>query len=203
MSASQAAATRALTNYSRTAGFLHWGTALPMMASVAAVLKAQQYPDKKSPERQWWMHQHESFGLLTAMILVPSVSHRVIYFKSYNNVKPLPEIIAGNAAMEHAAASLAKLGLHGFGIVCAVTGVAMNYLSGWGIPFFWTKVPGLEKTPENSQKYGALTHTMFDVHKLVGNYGKYLIPLHMVGTTAHAVKGQAVFTRINPFRRAL
>jgi cytochrome b561 len=201
-----AAAARALlSNYSRTVGFLHWGTAIPMVASVVAVLKAQQYADKKSPERQWWMHQHESFGLLTAMVIVPSVAHRVIYFKSYNNVKPLPAVIipGNNASLEHAGASLAKMGLHGFGIVCAVTGVAMNYLSGWGLPFFWTKIPGLEKTPENAQKYGAVTYQMFDVHKVVGNYGKYLIPLHMAGTTAHAVNGQAVFTRINPFRKAL
>lgn len=194
MNVSQATKT-ALTNYSKTAGYLHWGTALPMMASVSAVLKAQQCP-KKSQERQWWMHQHESFGLLTAMILVPRVAYRVISYKSYN-VKPLPEIITGNSSIEHAAASTTQWGLHGFGIVCAVTGVGMNYLSGWGIPFFWTKVPGLEKT----HKYDALTKKMFDVHKVVGNYGKYLIPLHIAGTTAHAATGQAVFTRINPFRK--
>lgn len=199
MSASQAVL--ALTNYSRTAGYLHWGAAMPMIVSVGAVIKAQQCP-KKSTERQWWMHQHESFGLLTAMILVPRMVYRVVSYKSYN-VKPLPEIITGNASVEHTAATTAQLGLHGFGVICAVTGIGMNYLSGWGIPFFWTKVPGLEKTSENQQKYGALTQKMFNVHQVVGKYGKYLIPLHIVGTTSHAVAGHTAFTRINPFRKAL
>lgn len=195
--AAAAAASASTAFYSRTASWLHWGAALPMMGSVGAVLRAQQLP-KRSDERQWWMHQHESLGLLTAMILVPRVAYRAFAHKSYAAVRDVPHL----TPIEKALSKTTYVGLHGFGVMLSVTGVAMNYISGWGLPFFAWKIPGLPKTDENKQKYGKLAYQMYQVHNQVGYYGKFLIPLHVVGTMKHAVQGQAIYARINPLRRA-
>jgi len=34
----------------------------------------------------------------------------------------------------------------------------------------------------------------------VGEYGKYLIPIHAGAAVGHASMGQKIFARINPFR---
>jgi cytochrome b561 len=188
MSAVQAA------TYSRTASAFHWAVAVPMMGSVCAVLQAQRLPNK-SEERQFWMRQHESLGLLSAMILVPRVAYRVLARSTAYNVVDLP----GTKPIERMAASTMYVALHGFGIVLSVTGVTMNYYGGWGLPFFWTKFEGLPRTEENKEKYGPFAYQMYSIHKQVGAYGKYLIPLHIAGSTTHVVKGQAIFSRINPF----
>ena len=39
----------------------------------------------------------------------------------------------------------------------------------------------------------------FNIHKQVGIYGKYLVPLHVAGALQHWARGHAVFSRINPF----
>lgn len=174
------------TSYSLTASWLHYAVAFPMMASIGAVLKAHTIEDRKSPDRQWWMRQHESFGLLTAIVLIPRVAHRILARKAYA-VQDLPDA----TSVEKFLARSTYFGLHGFGIVLAGTGVAMNYVSGWGLPFFYWTVPGLPKTPENKEKYGEIAYRMYNVHNIVGSYGKYLIPLHIVGTLKHYVAGQA------------
>lgn len=55
----------------------------------------------------------------------------------------------------------------------------------------------------------ALTHSLvclfllksFKIHKTVGTYGKYLIPLHAGAAVTHSLRGHAIFSRINPFGR--
>jgi hypothetical protein len=40
----------------------------------------------------------------------------------------------------------------------------------------------------------------FKLHKQLGTYGKFLIPLHVGGALQHSARGHTIFTRINPFR---
>jgi hypothetical protein len=40
----------------------------------------------------------------------------------------------------------------------------------------------------------------YSLHKTIGTYGKFLVPLHIAGAGFHVVKGQSIFARINPFR---
>lgn len=183
----------AALTYSRTASAFHWLVGIPMIGSVGAVLRAQQVPKS---EKQYWMHQHESLGLVSAAILMPRLAYRLAFSRSAYNVVDLP----GTRTIEKLAANTTYAGLHGFAIACSVTGVGMNYLGGWGLPFFWTKFEGLPKTPENKEKYGPVAYKMYQVHKQVGYYGKYLIPLHVAGSMTHLAKGHSIFARINPFR---
>ena len=41
----------------------------------------------------------------------------------------------------------------------------------------------------------------FKIHKTLGTYGKYLIPLHVGGAFSHYFRGQTIFARVNPFGR--
>jgi len=69
-----------------------------------------------------------------------------------------------------------------------------RYYGGKGLPFFWTTLDGA-KTAN-----GEIAKQAFSIHKTMGTYGKYLIPLHVGAAGAHVVRGQAIFARINPFR---
>lgn len=185
--------------YSLPASWLHLGLALPMIGSVGAVLQAQTLP-KKTTERQWWMNQHESLGLLTAIILVPRMAYRLVAHKSmYAKLVEVP----GSTQVEQKIAKATYFGLHGFGVVLSVTGVTMNYYSGWGLPFFKWKIPGVPHSDENKKKYGKFCYDLYKIHNQVGYYGKYLIPLHMAGTFKHAIQGHAIFGRINPLRSTI
>jgi hypothetical protein len=41
----------------------------------------------------------------------------------------------------------------------------------------------------------------FSIHKQMGTYGKFLIPLHVGGAFSHFFRGQTIFARVNPFGR--
>ena len=39
----------------------------------------------------------------------------------------------------------------------------------------------------------------FQIHKQLGVYGKFLVPLHVGGAFVHSIRGHAIFNRVNPF----
>ncbi|KAJ1466991.1 hypothetical protein T484DRAFT_1860109, partial [Baffinella frigidus] len=49
-----------------------------------------------------------------------------------------------------------------------VSGIAMGYYGGKGLPFFWTTLPGAEKAN------GAIAKQAYWWHKNIGYYGKVL-----------------------------
>eukprot|EP01084_Bolivina_argentea_P149513 261176_1 len=103
------------------------------------------------------------------------------------------------AAVGNIVAKIAHVLLYGFMTTMPATGIAMGYYGGKGLPFFFTTIPGVDK--ENTR--GDIAKQAFWIHKQVGTYGKYLIPLHIGAAGAHVVKGQNIFLRINPFRAAI
>ena len=74
------------------------------------------------------------------------------------------------------------------------TGIAMGYFGGKGLPFFYTTLPGA------AEKNGKVAGQAFKIHKTMGTYGKYLIPLHIGAAGQHALRGHSIFYRINPFK---
>ena len=54
--------------------------------------------------------------------------------------------------------------MYGFLIAMPVTGVAMGYLGGNGLPFFFTTIPGATKENKN----GKLAGEAFKWHKYLG-----------------------------------
>ena len=171
--------------YSRVASYYHWMVAVPLIGCVASVLQAQQAPKE---DKGLWMFRHKSLGLLTACVVAPRVLYRVANMSSYN-VQHLP----GNAGWENALGSISHFALYGFMIIMPVTGIAMGYYGGKGLPFFYTTLPGAA-TPD-----GTIAKNSFNIHKQVGTYGKFLIPLHVGATGLHVVRGQKILGRVNPF----
>ena len=71
----------------------------------------------------------------------------------------------------------------------------MGYYGGKGLPFFYKTIPGAE-TPN-----GSIAKNAFAIHKNIGVYGKYLVPLHVGAAGLHVVRGQPIFRRVNPFAK--
>lgn len=174
--------------YSRAAGMFHWLAAIPMIGSIATVLQAQNAPKEKKGEL---MFRHKSLGLLSGMIVAPRFAYRLFNRTAYN-VRELQ----GNAAWENVAGNISHYALYAFMTVMPATGIAMGYYGGKGLPFFYTTLAGASETN------GGIAKRSFQIHKQLGTYGKYLVPIHAGAATMHFARGQSIFTRINPFRAA-
>jgi len=135
------------------------------------------------------MFRHKSLGLLSGMLVAPRFAYRLFSSASYN-VRHLQ----GNAAWENSAGTVSHYALYAFMTIMPATGIAMGYFGGKGLPFFYKTLPGAE-TPN-----GAIAKRSFQIHKQLGTYGKFLIPLHVGASGWHYARGQSIFARINPFR---
>ena len=106
--------------------------------------------------------------------------------------------------------------LYAFMTIMPVTGIAMGYFGGKGLPFFFTTLPGYHPPPHRtpplprtlvtlwrsgaSTPTGAYAGQAFKIHKTLGTYGKYLVPLHSGAAFFHVARGQPISFRINPFK---
>lgn len=163
---------------------MHWATGGALIGCVATVLQAQQAKGKAKGDL---MFMHKSLGLLSGMLVAPRLALRLS--------SKFPGHVPG-PAWEQFAASASHYALYGWMLVMPVTGIAMGYYGGKGLPFFTTTIPGAP-TPD-----GAIAKQAFSIHKQAGVYGKYLIPMHVAGAAKHVVMGKNIFSRINPFGAA-
>jgi len=103
--------------------------------------------------------------------------------------------------VEHKLAQGSHTFLYGFMTIMPATGIAMGYYGGKGMPFFSTTFRGaIPKDDEEKKQNGAIAKQSFSIHKQIGTYGKYLIPLHIAAAFQHTLRGHAIFSRISPFR---
>lgn len=79
----------------------------------------------------------------------------------------------------------------------------VGYYGGKGLPFFWTTLPGAVRTDDNKATHGSIAKNSFSIHKTLGTYGKYLIPIHIGGAMKHSVFGSGIWYRINPFNKPM
>jgi len=179
-------------SYTLTASIFHWAAAVPMIGSIGCVLKAQQAPKE---EKGLWMHRHKSLGLLAGMVVFPRMGYRLIARTKYDQV---PEVV-GSGPVESAIAKWMHYALYAFMTIMPATGIAMGYYGGKGLPFFNTTFKGIELTEENKAQSQSIAKNSFNIHKQVGVYGKYLVPLHVAGAFQHWARGHTIFSRINPF----
>jgi len=164
--------------------------ALPLLGSVGSVLMAMDTPKEQKDEKGKWMWRHKSLGVLTGMVVAPRLGYRLINMGKYN-IGHLP----GEGPVMALAAKAGHLALYGFMVIMPATGIAMGMYGGKGLPFFWTTIPGFE------EKNGKLAGQSFKIHKFVGTYGKFLIPIHGGAAVGHYFTGAPkIFSRINPFR---
>ena len=68
------------------------------------------------------------------------------------------------------------------------------------------RVPGknslnLKHRAGAAEANGAIAKQSFSIHKTMGTYGKYLVPIHVAGAFKHTLQGHAIWSRISPFGR--
>jgi len=172
--------------YTTPMKIMHWFMAGGMLGAVGTVQLAMGQPKTKegNEQRGKLMNAHKSFGLLMA-IVVPA---RIFMRFSHKIPAPLP-----GATWEHLASAAAHYALYAGMVIMPASGVAMGYFGGKGLPFFGLTVPGASKPN------GAIAKNAFFAHKQVGQYWKYVIPVHVAGSLTHVAKGQPIFTRMNPW----
>lgn len=160
-----------VTAYSPATAALHWASAGTLLGSIGCVVAAQNSGAPETKGRL--MFYHKSLGLLTAALLVPRVAAAVL----------TPRPAAGPSAIGHFL-------LYCFTASLAATGIAMGYLGGKGLPFFVGTLPGAsEPSPDAAS-------ASYSLHKMLGRYGKLLIPAHVAGVVAQTARGEEVISRI-------
>jgi cytochrome b561 len=179
--------------YSLTASAFHWMVAIPLIGSVGSVLKAQ---DAAKEDKGKWMWRHKSLGLLTGMVVAPRFAYRLLSRSDYN-----VRNMIGNATWENAASKVTHYGLYAFMTIMPASGIAMGYYGGKGLPFFYKTFEGATPADDLEKKRnGQIAKQTYNIHKTLGTYGKYLVPLHAGAAFMHYFRGQSIFARINPFR---
>eukprot|EP00054_Salpingoeca_dolichothecata_P032209 m.265736 g.265736 ORF g.265736 m.265736 type:complete len:199 (+) comp29497_c0_seq1:43-639(+) len=169
--------------YNKYVSATHWLMAPGLFATVGAVLAAQNTEDKE--EKGKWMFRHKSMGLAMGILIAPRIAFRL--------ATVAPRSVPGSS-LEKFLGDASHAALYGFMVIMPVTGVLMGYYGGKGLPFFSTTIKGTE-TPNKT-----IAGNSFKVHKFIGEYGKYLLPLHLGGVGFHYAKGQRILSRINPFK---
>lgn len=169
-------------SYSLGVQFMHWTMGGAIGACVGMVLLAQNTKDKEKKGR--YMFLHKSCGSLAALLLIPRLAIRA------KSIAPGP--VVGAHTIEHIAANLSHAVMYGFIIFMPLSGVAMGYFGGNGLPFFFTTVPGA------TQKQPEIAKPAYEWHKKAGVILEYLIPLHIAGALGHFARGHTIFSRILP-----
>ena len=173
------------TKQSRALSTLHWASAPLLIGSIGCVLTAQSAEKK---DKGNWMWRHKSLGLLSFFVFIPRVAVKLS--------SAAPGMLKGSSVAEHMVAKVSHFGLYSFMAVMPVTGIAMGLFGGAGLPFFFTKI----EAPK-SMKNGAVAKQSFWLHKNIGYYGKFIVPLHVSAAGMHAARGHSIFARINPFAK--
>eukprot|EP01129_Flabellula_baltica_P003627 TRINITY_DN13380_c0_g1_i1.p1 TRINITY_DN13380_c0_g1~~TRINITY_DN13380_c0_g1_i1.p1 ORF type:complete len:232 (-),score=46.45 TRINITY_DN13380_c0_g1_i1:33-647(-) len=181
-----AVATGQPEKYNLAARWLHWIMAGGLFGCWAFVKMAQNTPKEDMETKIKYMKLHKSFGLAMLGAVVPRLA--IALFAKKPAALPGP-------ALEQLAGKLSHVAFYGLMLFMPISGVVMGYYGGNGLPFFGYNIPGASPEEQNKKLAGQAYRN----HKLVGYWGQFLVPLHVLGAGFHFVKGQKIFSRINPF----
>merc|ERR1712146_469067 len=168
-------------SYSGAMEWLHWGMAAGMITCVATVKGAQWTKDKALKGQL--MLVHKSTALLVLGMLVPRLAVRL--------ASKMPAAVPG-AKWEHIASNISHFSLYAFMIVMPVSGVAMGYFGGKGLPFFGYHISGAgadDKRPDIAKK-------AYNIHTKAGVLLEYFVPLHIGAVGFHLARGQNILARM-------
>ena len=177
---SAAGARGSLEAYALPVKIMHWGVGGGVLGCVGFVTAAQQCA-KGNPRKGELMFLHKSCGLLVAVLMPARIAVRLA-----TTAPPLP----AGTALEHIAAHASHAALYAGMIAMPISGVAMGYFGGKGLPFFGTTF--LEGPKRDGKKAGQ----SYWLHKQIGWYWKFLIPVHVGAVGVHAARGQNILPRI-------
>jgi 1,2-dihydroxy-3-keto-5-methylthiopentene dioxygenase len=159
---------------------MHWLMGGAVLGCVGFVQAAQQVKGKQKGE---FMFYHKSCGLLAAGLLGPRLAIKL--------ASKAPASMNSNPAL-HAAATAAHTAMYGMLVAMPITGVAMGYYGGKGLPFFWTTVPGAAEADKS------IAGPAFKWHKQLGWYMELLLAAHIGAVGFHLARGEAILARIVP-----
>lgn len=166
--------------YSGAVQALHWAMGGGILACFGTVQLAQR---SKGKEKGMYMMYHKSFALLVAAALPVRLGLRL--------ASKMPKAVPGNT-LEVMAGKASHAAMYGFMVFMPVSGIAMGYYGGKGLPFFGYTIPGAE-TPN-----GEIAKNAYKYHKQFGLYFEYLFLAHIGAVGFHLVKGQNILARMLP-----
>ena len=171
--------------YSKALSWLHWIAGGGALGCVGFVLAAQNTKDQSLKGK--YMNIHKSFGLLVAGVMVPRIGLKLI--------SKAPGPLPGTSKLENVGAKFSHGLLYFLLTALPASGIAMGYYGGRGLPFFGYHIEGAAE----ADRKPAIAKNAYEFHKIAGQALEYVIPVHVGAAGFHAVKGQKIFSRINPF----
>ena len=181
--------------YSLPTILFHWGQGAAIMTVVitgffAGRIKMNKDTPQADKDRKGnLMHIHKSFGVLSLGLIFLRIFFRARSHIPVHNVN-IVEKIAGKVS---------HYALYGMMVFMPVTGFGMNYLSGFPVPFFNTKIPGAPKEKAATQLYQDWKKWCYLNHVYAGKILEYMIPLHIGASVFHFARGTNVLRAMNPF----
>lgn len=170
--------------YSKSMRYLHWIIAGGFLGSYGTIHLAYR---TQGQTKDTLYKLHNTFGVLLGAAVVPRLFLRL--------VTKLPLHLPG-FWIEHQVAHLGHGALYGLMLFMPITGVSMSYFGGKGQPLIVGNIPGKGAITAED---GEIAKHSFKYHKMVGEWGQYLIAAHVGAAFYHAILGRAIFTRISPF----
>jgi len=183
--------------YSLPTILMHWGQGSAIMAIVitgyiASRIKVNKdTPQADKDRKSYLMHLHKSFGVLSLGLIFIR-----IFFRTKTNI-PVHKV----NIVEKIAGRISHYALYGMMVFLPVTGFGMGYLSGYGVPFFSTHIPGASKEKADTKTYQDLKKWCYVNHVKAGQILEYLIPLHIGASFYHyAFRGTNLLRAMNPLK---
>jgi len=164
--------------YAAPLRYLHWLIAAGTIGAFGFVQAAQR---SKGADKANYMMLHKSLGLSVLVLTAPRLALRL--------ATKIPAPVPGSAPEQFLAAA-GHAAMYGFLIAMPATGFVMGYYGGKGLPFFGATIPGA------AEKDGKLAGRAFKLHKQIGLYYEYFVPMHVGAVGLHALKGQNIMRRM-------
>jgi len=171
--------------YSSPLVVLHWLVGAGIITCIGTV-KLSQWTPKDNPKKFGMtklelMNVHKSTAVLVLALMVPRIAFRFAHKVPVSHTTNVFEKLA--ASFTHGFLYIAS-------VMMPLSGMAMAYQSGKGIPFFGYNFPGAE-TPNK-----ALAGQIYEKHKLFGQALTYVVSIHVGAVGFHFVRGQNVLRRM-------
>jgi len=181
------AAGEVVQRYGFSLRWLHIIQGVAAIGAIGSVNAAMRQP--KTPEGQEQRGQimifHKSCGTLIFATLPIRFLVRAVA-KTPPHL-PAPKVLQFAASASH-------LVLYGGLLFMSTTGILMGYYGGRPVYFFNTTFD-IKADPVDKP----MMSYFYKIHKQVGFWWQFMVPLHIGGTAFHMVQGHRILARVNPF----
>ena len=135
-------------SYPKIMQLYHWTMALGIGGGIGLVEYHKRLP-KGDPRHGTLMYYHKSLGVLMMGFILLRFGTRI--------TNKLPGYLPG-ASWEHTLSSISHWGLYGFMFFMPMSGIAMGYYGGKGLPFFVTTIPGKSEPSKDDKSLAGMAY---------------------------------------------